>query len=89
MEHLAGYRLATNIDDLTLAQEFFVILAAQEEIKMRIRLAGGGEMPETARVTGTASQEDSYGKCLEDWHRQHEVERLVKENLKRYINKPL
>ncbi|OPY54702.1 MAG: hypothetical protein A4E48_00281 [Methanosaeta sp. PtaU1.Bin060] len=63
-------------------------LVAQEEIKLRIRLAGG-EVPETARATGTNPQEDSYGKCLEEWHRQHELERQVKENLKNYVNKPL
>jgi len=75
MQHLAGYRLAGGcIDDLTCNQELFVALVAEEELRLKARLAGA-KVPPARRHTSSTGQRDNYGELLEQQKRMRELQK--------------
>ncbi len=85
MQHLAGYRLADCLDDLTADQEIFVALIASEHIRIQARLAGADVPPGKHRQR---AGEDSYGKLLEEHSRLKELHNEFSNDLEK-CTKPL
>ncbi len=82
--HLAGYRLAETIDDLTCDQEAFVGHVAFEMTKLKAKIAGA-EIKDSPRQN---PGEDSYGKLLERGN-YRDLQAKFAERLRQSANKPL
>ena len=88
MQHLAGYKLAGGcIDDLTCNQELFVALVAEEELRLKARLAGA-KVPPARRHTASTGKQDHYGELLEQQKRMLEQGKNEEEHIEK-CGKPL
>jgi hypothetical protein len=72
------------MDDLTYNQELFVAMVASEQVKMRVRLAGGEVKEKPSR---RKTKNDSYGELLEQRQRFKGMDAEFSKDPEQFMNK--